>query len=213
MSGDEAGLHLFGPVDNLQRFRDDGTAAPRLAPDPPTDTAPVLALAQGLDHRRLQPAARLGVDHGIDRLVAHAGLAVIGVHGPQCRGDLFGRPAECDKMAPDKAPQRAPRNELAPWPAEQPPTRMLLSASLRAIAALQHPTALQLPTNRARRPPKTPRDLPLARSPPSLGKNHRPLCTTQMTKPHETQPPQCTELKMLRSILESAFGKQILPTS
>jgi hypothetical protein len=117
MSGDQTGLHLFGAVNNLQGFRDDGTAAPRLAPDPSTDTAPVLALTQGLDHRRLQPAARLGVDHGVDRLVACAGLGGIGVHGPQCRGDLFWRPAECDKMAPDKAPELSPGNELAPGPA------------------------------------------------------------------------------------------------
>ena len=117
MSGDEAGLHLFGAVNNLQGFRDDGTAAPRLAPDPSADTAPVLALTQGLDHRRLQPAARLGVDHGVDRLVACAGLGIIGVHGPKCRRDLLGRPAECDKMAPDKAPELSPGNELAPGPA------------------------------------------------------------------------------------------------
>jgi hypothetical protein len=88
MSGDQTGLHLFGAVNNLQGFRDDGTAAPRLAADPPADTAPVLALAQGLDHRRLQPATGLGVDHGIDRLMACAGLGGIGVHGPKCRRDL-----------------------------------------------------------------------------------------------------------------------------
>lgn len=92
MAGDQAGVDLLGTVDNLQGFRDDGATAARLAPDPPpdppTDTAPELALAQGLDHRRLQPATGLGVDHGVDRLVAHAGQAVIGKHGPKCRRDL-----------------------------------------------------------------------------------------------------------------------------
>ena len=63
---------------------------PRLAPDPPPAAAPELALAQGLDQRRLQPAAGLGVNHGVDGLMADANLWVIGVHGTECRGDLFG---------------------------------------------------------------------------------------------------------------------------
>ena len=88
MARHKAGVDFLGPVDNLKGVRDDGAAAARLAPDAPTKAAPELALAQGLDHRHFQPAAGLGGDHGVDRLVAHAGQAVIGMHGPKCRRDL-----------------------------------------------------------------------------------------------------------------------------
>ena len=86
---------------------------------------------------------------------------------------------------------------------------MLLRTALRAIAALRPPPPLQLPTDRGSRPPKTPpetaRDPTLTASPPSLGKNHRTLCATQMTKPHDAQPPECPEIILLLFIRESAI--------
>ena len=189
MAGDQAGVHLLGPVDNLQGFRDDGTAAPRLAPDAPPNPAPLLVLAQGLHQRCLQPATGLGVDHRVDGLVAHAGLGVIRMHGPQCRRDLLGRPAEFDEVVPDKAPKHAPRNELAPR-TTAPSTPLIgakppLGAVTPQLQRLPPPT--QLPADRARRPPQKPRNLALAAPATIFGKHDRPFRLAQMMKPHDAQ--------------------------
>jgi hypothetical protein len=105
VAGDQAGFDLGRSVNRLQGVRDDGTAAPGLALGPPADTTPVLALTQGLI-AAFSPPRGSSVDHGVDRLMAHAGLGGTGVHGQQCRGDLFRRPAELDKVMPDEAPER-----------------------------------------------------------------------------------------------------------
>ncbi len=61
VAGHQPRHDLLGPVDNAQRFRDHGRARKRRAPAAPRG----LRLPQGADHRRLQAAARLGVDRGM----------------------------------------------------------------------------------------------------------------------------------------------------
>jgi hypothetical protein len=63
VAGDEARLDLLGPVDNSQLFRNDSAACPRGAPA----AARRFGLAQGLNHRRFQPAARLRAPHRSSR--------------------------------------------------------------------------------------------------------------------------------------------------
>ena len=113
VAGDQTGIHPFGTMNDLQRFRDDSAACPGRAPC----AAPGLALAQGLYHRRLQPTARLGVDHGVDRLVAQAGHLIVGELEPHCRCDLLGRPAQSEKMVAHEKTGFPALGQLSPWPA------------------------------------------------------------------------------------------------
>ena len=57
-----------------------------------TPTANVLALAQRLDHAELQRSSRIGVNRGVNRLVADAAVGIVGMHHAQSGRNLLRRP-------------------------------------------------------------------------------------------------------------------------
>ena len=114
---------------------------------------PCLALPQGLDHRRFQPAAwlgpDLGVNHGVDRLVAHAGSGVIGMPAPQCRGNLLGRPVQIQEVVAHEETGLLPPDQFALRAAEQAALVIDALTPLRALGPLCPELAPNLPVPRS----------------------------------------------------------------
>lgn len=67
---------LLGPMHDAQFHGHETTLGKAHA----SATARRLFLAQGIDHRLLEPAARMRVDRGVNHFVADALVGVVGVH-------------------------------------------------------------------------------------------------------------------------------------
>jgi hypothetical protein len=168
VSGHQPRLDLLGAVDNPQCFRDHGTARQRRPPPP----AHGFALTQSLDHRGFQAATRLGIDRGIDGLVADAGSRVIGMHAPQSVRNLLRRPAPMNEMAVYEGMGRTTYHQLAGAPTSRAPNVVNQPRRLRAIGTVILTTPRQFPANRARRPVKKHPDRLLAAAPVMFGVYH-----------------------------------------
>ena len=78
----------------------------------PAATAP---LAQQGNQLRFEFASRIGIDGVVDRLVRHMLAGILGVHAPQCAGNLLGRPTPQQQLAYN-APQRPMGMQLCQRP-------------------------------------------------------------------------------------------------
>ncbi|VVE47585.1 hypothetical protein PSO31014_04457 [Pandoraea soli] len=133
---------LLGPIHDAQILGHETALSKARTPTP----ARRLFLAQGVDHRLLEPAARMRIDRGVNRFVADALVGFVGIHPTKSGSNLLRRPAPVDQPVMYVLIKLAAGNQFSPTHAVFTPrpvchgrTRGVIVGRRRLAVSLEFP--------------------------------------------------------------------------